>query len=95
MTESKHTPGPWKADGNGVITGGEHFCTSIATTPVVFWRDKSTYGHEIQEKHFEQYALEAEANARLIADAPDLLEENTRLRAEVERLKAEANDGQL
>ena len=58
--ETKHTPGPWKTDENGVITGGDYYCTSVATTPVLWWREGAL-------------ALEAHANARLIAAAPDLL----------------------
>lgn len=28
--QAKHTPGPLKVDDFGIITGGPHFCTSIA-----------------------------------------------------------------
>ncbi len=56
----KHTPGPWKADENGIITGGEHFCTSIACTPFI--------------KAGPPNYKEVLANTKLIAAAPDLLE---------------------
>ena len=36
-TPGKWTPGPWKTDENGIITGGPNFCTSVATTPVILW----------------------------------------------------------
>lgn len=75
MSEIKHTPGPWKTDKQGIITGGPDYCTSICTTGRHFYADRSTFGYRWAEQpHIEKMRLEHEANARLIAVAPDLLE---------------------
>jgi len=67
----KTTTGPWKTDGHGIVTGGPDFCTSICETPVILWRTgHGGKGFKHQVKQIEQ----AQANARLIASAPDLLE---------------------
>ena len=60
---NKHSSGPWVNDGFGVITGGPNLCTSIAETPKCNWTMRG----------FEELAGQAEANARLISAAPDLL----------------------
>jgi len=65
----KHTRGPWKTDGNGIITGGPDFCTSIASTPVILWM---TGAGGTGVKNQRKQISEAQANARLIAAAPDL-----------------------
>ena len=61
---SKHTPGPWETDRNNVHSG------QIATINhclnndwIEVWSPKATWANE----------EEMEANARLIAAAPDLL----------------------
>lgn len=64
MSESKHTPGPWKTK----ISGGERDVFSV----------KDIHGHVLAR--VSGYAISAitpeqrRANARLIAAAPDLLE---------------------
>jgi hypothetical protein len=63
-----HTPGPWIADENGVILGGLNGLTSIGETYCKAW--ERTPEHPMREAMLQ----EAQANARLIAAAPDLLE---------------------
>lgn len=61
---AKHTPGPWKTDRNNVHTGRIatiHHC--LGNDWVEVWSPKWPEGEEEQE-----------ANARLIAAAPELLE---------------------
>lgn len=73
-----HTKGPWRADSMGVIMGGPSHLTSVCQTYAVAWANsQATTGH----RHSQEAAdfcgamfAEAEANARLIAAAPDLLE---------------------
>ncbi len=67
----KHTKGPWRTDGNGIITGGPDYCTSIGTTPVILWRTGSSGA---STKNQKGQIETAQANARLIAAAPELLE---------------------
>ena len=75
MKETKHTPGPWISDDLGVITGGADYATSVCETYLVKWKDKSTYGKAYSEHPaIKANREEAEANARLIAAAPELLE---------------------
>ena len=64
---TKTTLGPWKTDGNGIVTGGPDFCTSICETPVILWYTAG--GRPEQQEQIEI----ARANARLIAAAPELL----------------------
>lgn len=61
MSESKHTPGPWKAYGF-MITGGDFRQVADCNMPV------GTPGREE-----DATVDEDQANARLIAAAPDLL----------------------
>jgi len=75
MSEAQHTPGPWQA-----IKWSSHAQTTVVTAP---WAAVIRLG-----KHFKSGAViaecqgarsgylddEAEANARLIAAAPELLE---------------------
>src|SRR5690606_3860687 len=68
---SKHTPGPWKLKH---VKNGHHIFMGQATrTP---WHYPShckiEYEHDVWPEDGEQYE-EAEANARLIAAAPELL----------------------
>ena len=67
MTETKHTPGPWKA------RKGFH-----ADTIEIFHPDKSVkppfYPCEIATIASDRDTAKAKANARLIAAAPELLE---------------------
>ena len=56
---SKHTPGPWKYD----------------TTKLADWYTRITHCVSISgESEIRLYGNEAEANARLISAAPELLE---------------------
>jgi hypothetical protein len=62
MNQSKHTPGPWNVDGDATVYGPRF---SIAN-------DKEQIGiFEVAD--CKGYKQEREANARLIAAAPDLL----------------------
>jgi hypothetical protein len=59
MNKTAHTPGPWKTEGRDVQTADGLITVAIAHGPVGEWQKVRT---------------EHEANARLIAAAPDLLE---------------------
>lgn len=75
--EIKPTPGPWCVDDLGVVRGGPAEMTSICETPVVYWRNMMStvpIDHERQKRIYNPMAEQAEANGRLIAAAPDLLE---------------------
>ena len=71
---SEHTPGPWM-----IGTAGPNGCRTIGTTDGLM---VAVVAHSLN--HADQYA-QAVANARLIADAPDM-------RAEIERLTAERDE---
>jgi hypothetical protein len=62
MNQSKHTPGPWNVDGDATVYGPRF---SIAN-------DKEQIGR-FEVADCKGYKQEREANARLIASAPDLL----------------------
>jgi hypothetical protein len=64
---AKHTPGPWRVDRYGIVTGGADYCTSVAECQVP---PKSKF----PPSEYARLAAEQNANARLIAAAPDLLE---------------------
>lgn len=80
----KHTPGPWKLDGRWV-TDAATGCVTVAELPVI-----PAYS-EIDAGDYQN-----EANARLIAAAPDLLEACkvalTVVKESVERLRADWPD---
>jgi hypothetical protein len=63
---SKHTPGPWQAKGLAVDSAGDKFLRICQMSRVRFTEADRTV-HEISDDT-------AEANARLISAAPDLLE---------------------
>jgi hypothetical protein len=78
---TKHTPGPWRVDDEEIIADVP--CGSHSTTHIVcFGHDYDDVGgicarvHETVEGNFDEaaYNAECEANARLIAAAPELLE---------------------
>ena len=71
MSKGTHTPGPWVADGNGVILGGEYAGTSICETYKAHWL--ASFGRNGKEA-YAALVRDAEANAQLIAAAPELLE---------------------
>jgi hypothetical protein len=70
MGEMKHTPGPWEWD-NGLLPpdGPERFA------------DIYTVGGDIIIASFNERIPEGEANAHLIAAAPDLLEAGQELQS--------------
>lgn len=76
--KTKHTPGPWKIDNTGVLTnskGNRVFATVYVARPTV------------ESEYFDKW----QANARLIAAAPDLLEA---LKAVYNRLGSGDTSGQ-
>ena len=60
-----HTPGPWELGDEGVYIGSVYDADGLRVAFVYFQDEKSETGRPRQEE---------EANARLIAAAPDLLE---------------------
>lgn len=63
---SKHTPGPWHAVFNNQGGHGTHYVTSVNGV-IGYW-----HGHK--SHHSDNFWRISEADARLIASAPDLLE---------------------
>jgi hypothetical protein len=71
MNEAKHTPGPWSFDGDGFDSvAAQHCGTDGYIVFQVLGDDKLNSICEIDPQTDDS---EAEANARLIAAAPDLL----------------------
>ena len=70
MNETKHTPGPWKAEncGNGLIV------TCKAENDPETWSYDGKLNHRPNIATINNMRLDAGANAALIASAPDLLE---------------------
>ena len=80
---SKFTPGPWKVDSNGLVTGGPY--TSICETYKLKWAlSQAKAGKEDNSKVAdwcgENYEID-NANGRLIAAAPDLYDTLQAVRA--------------
>jgi hypothetical protein len=67
---SKHTPGPWIGAGPSFGDPLPRYTTSIVTE----WEHEDEGCIDICELPFHHHDDENEANARLIAAAPDLLE---------------------
>ena len=76
----KFTPGPWKASANGQIFGGKYNSTTVADTGWCFWTNRL---HELMQEEttpddtqefLRKNIRTSQANAKLIAAAPDLLE---------------------
>jgi hypothetical protein len=74
--EAKHTPGPWRVDSLGVVTGGKAGLTSVCTTTQHQWAQcQAACGMDgkIEAAGFCGEAFEsARSNGRLIAAAPEL-----------------------
>ena len=66
---SKHTPGPWVVYGNGIFPKGKS--SNIATASIM--------NFELNHDGTQKPCKEMEANANLIAAAPDLLAALNRL----------------
>lgn len=66
MGKHTHTPGPWTDKGGsaGAVWAGEEFLASVYPTAQAGWDGNGRFDRQD----------ETEANARLIAAAPDLLE---------------------
>lgn len=74
MTEAKYTPGPWKAS---LDMDGRHHALSILTENEAFKEEEWPYHPLIARVHHGLGHADrktAEATARLIQAAPDLLE---------------------
>ena len=75
---SKHTKGPWRMDSNGIITGGNYFCTTIAEVPIAKWYLQAYNAMNTQDTETAKWCnfngKEAQANAALIAAAPEMYE---------------------
>jgi len=78
MTESKHTPGPWlyREDKGG---GYEVFPYNGGPPEIGEWAEICT---------ISEYNKDPEADARLVAAAPELLEELKRTRDDLTNIKA-------
>ena len=70
MSETKHTPGPWIGAGPSFGDPLPRYTTEIVTD----WEDEDDQRPVICTLPFRHYDHENEANARLIAAAPELLE---------------------
>ena len=66
---TKHTPGPWRADSSGVITGGEYFAASVCTTTQHQWERAEGLGSFLDDQHRKTLIAECKANADLIVRA--------------------------
>ena len=76
MKETKHTPGPWKIQGNGTLLH------PVSGRPLTTTRIETSLGtFEVMDE-----TNEPGWNAILIASAPTLLSENQRLREALERI---------
>jgi hypothetical protein len=88
MSESKHTPGPWEASevmldsGKAIMAPGRRRKQTVATVYRVIGYEYDT-------------SPEAEANARLIAAAPELLAALEALAAAMESVAAQYPDDLL
>ena len=85
MKEHKHTPGPWMVGRRPVGIG--LWGTRIIGRGVIIG---DTY-----TQHYGPGQDESEANARLFARAPEILEENDALKAEVARLTEQKRQNDL
>lgn len=73
---SKHTPGPW---------GISRICSTVVHAGEKERGIATTGGHQDNSVDAEELLAENEANARLIAAAPDLLDELERAIGELEK----------
>ena len=71
---TKHTPGPWKQHGLAVYTKRKLPSQSYPGDPQDRWVASAQWDDEEENKERTWNADEAEANARLIAAAPELLQ---------------------
>ena len=77
MTEAKHTPGPW-------VVGNRYTATGVYTTNGGLVAN--THGAQRNFRR-DEHIIEQDANARLIAAAPDMLEALRAARAEIVSLE--------
>ena len=93
--ETKHTPGPWTASGNGTISGGKYNTTQIADTGWCFWTNRL---HELMQEttcpddvqnFLRKNIVTSKSNAKLIAAAPELLAACQELIAELDNRESQ------
>lgn len=93
---SKHTPGPWEVSDKDQMRVNVKRGTLLHPSEprIATAKDLAAYGDDCHDdwnicqcddEYFMRDPNECEANARLIASAPDLLAENARLRAANEK----------
>lgn len=93
-TSGEHTPGPWETG----TPGRGRFCVYAPKTNgrgiCVMSNTQSSWDASMVAKHGEHPAnIEADANAALIASAPDMLNAITRLAEKVRRANAIQHSG--
>lgn len=76
MNEFKGTPGPWSVTGDPDSFSG--VCVEAEKEGIIHWVIADRIGGHILGEEYDDYS-EVEANARLIAAAPELLEALIRL----------------
>jgi hypothetical protein len=69
MSNNQHTPGPWEIDGNEIFAEGDYFVARVNANQYTPNTDKRK---AVTSRNWSM-AAQDEANARLIAAAPDLL----------------------
>jgi hypothetical protein len=67
MAKSTHTPGPWRITGPNIRADTDLGTGALIATVEHHWHTRQPYAK------FETSGTELDANARLIASAPDLL----------------------
>jgi hypothetical protein len=80
---TKHTPGPWEVDDDGEVSS-----QNVVVAKVFQWDD-----FPCLEEHMEAVQRECEANARLIAAAPELLAALHELDAMYQRIAPDDPEG--
>ena len=68
MAKTTHTPGPWRITGPNIRADTELGTGALIATVEHHWHTRQPYAK------FETSGTELDANARLIASAPDLLQ---------------------
>ena len=83
---SKHTPGPWEIEPREVFGRGDR----PGSAEIVVW-DEDGEGSMIIVRDLDFDDAESQANARLIAQAPTMLQDLTDAAAQLRELGGEVN----